>query len=151
MEIFTIEKKFYDSSTIKTYSTREEWIEKIDSESCEQATAGSGETMTVAIYEAPNDEVNHWSGTVYHPASRDRHAEIDSIPEDWEMIESQEIYYWSVREIWASKDSNTLTYEAERHEEQPEGTILAYYDGNEIYETEEEAIESNNPSQYLYI
>lgn len=35
---------------------------------------------------------NTWEGMAYHPASRDRYATVDTIPEDWKLIDDQDVH-----------------------------------------------------------
>jgi hypothetical protein len=156
MKIYTIERKCYDSMTIDRFTERKEWEDALDSYAASQGR-GRGESFTVAIYEAKNDEIKNWTGVVWHPASRDRHASIDSIPKDWELIDSQEVSFWQGAHIWAEKDKNGfLGYSGDYDDGMPEpdegGEIVeAWQTDDEIYLSEDEMNDGEAPSNYLYI
>ena len=157
--IYTIGRKFYDSYSIETCLDREEWETAIDNEASSGRGRGTDGTFEVGIYEAPEvSEIQNWTGIVWHPAARDRHASVDSTPEDWEEVGTQKVSYWHPQEIFAERsEDGYLTFLVDADDEdEPEAenggvVVPAWMGEGGIYETEEEMYESENPSQYLYI
>ena len=134
MKIYTIERKCYDSMTIDRFTERKEWEDALDSYAASQGR-GRRESFTVSIYE----------------------AKIDSIPKDWELIDSQEVSFWQGAHIWAEKDKNGfLGYSGDYNNRMPEpdegGEIVeAWQTDDEIYLSEDEMNDGEAPSNYLYI
>jgi hypothetical protein len=158
MTVYTIEYRFYDNYRIEVYKTWEKVLEGAD---YRQYKGGSGcaEKFTIGTYEAPDNDntVNHWEGIVWHPAARDRYARVDSIPEEWKEIETQEISYSAYpTEVWAEKNpEGELTYLTSRDDDKPEaengGKVVEAWmdDGGFIFASEEEAYEDNKVSNYI--
>ena len=116
---FTIIKKFYDNRNIELYDNREEWIEAIDDYMFDGGSAGAGESFEVCIYEGEIEKDN-WEGVVWHSASRDRYANIDSIPEEYEPLECYTFYFCNIIEKnngkWVDEDGEEYDTEEEARE-----------------------------------
>lgn len=156
MKKYTIEKKYYHDNSIDVYTDRTEWEKAIDQESNRENTRGTGDTMTIAIYEAPEDSnvEKGESWTITGEKFKKQNVNYARIPENWELVEEQQVGYWHIQEVWARQDGDYLTYLCQIDDEpEPDAgkIVRAWMDDSEIYTTEEEAMSNNNPSQYLTI
>jgi hypothetical protein len=66
----------------------------------------------------------------------------------------EDVSFWRGREVWAERSGDCYTYLAEAEDDKPEAeeggeVVLAWSDGDEIYETQEELASANAPSYYL--
>ena len=143
MKKYTIETNYYNDRNIETYDSYEEWMRELSIASNESDTRGRGDNLTACIYEADN---------------KDSYVEYNKIPENWELLESHNVSYWSLKEIWAEKTGEKLTYLADIEDDKPEpepependGIVISAYSSDcEIYETEAEAIEFEDSSLYI--
>ena len=127
---FIIETKFYDTRKIQSFDNYAEWKKEVEEISCTRWIRGTGEEFTIAIYQVESGDIENSRELVYHPASQDRWADIDRIPEDWG------------EPVWHSQVKYTLFYEED-------GKYID--DIEEEYDTEEEMIADNSPFNYIEI
>lgn len=146
-KIYTITTRMYDSRAVSTFEKRKEWEDALDRESL-NGGRGKGESFEVAIYDIDDTQELHVDNercTVWHPASRDRRASIDTVSvtdDEGEMVEmypsqTDSIAYYSIEEI---EDEDDDDKNGKWRDEI-----------GEVYDTWEEAVEMTSPAQYLYI
>lgn len=136
MKIYTIETHYYDNNKVETFENREEWEGEMNNEASRGANMGNGGEFVVAIYEVEAEPVKNLSrnqGKAKNSFQNYRSYNerlVDEYGDHLEPLESQIVSYYSITENADGK---------------------FYNEGGDEYDTEEEAIEFNKPSEYLTI
>lgn len=128
-QIYTIEEENFGSRRVQTFENREEWCKAIDNLAVNSVNKG---TFTVALYEAGEQEVSCEKTKIFGTQGRpDRTVYTNTIPEEWEFVESEEVRYFEILE-------------------NDEGKFYPSYDSDvNAYDDEDELRDIESPSQYL--
>ena len=130
---YVIEEELYNNRRIQTFDSIEEWQKEIDEIAVNSINKG---TFKIMVFEFENEENEIETKNVKifgRQGKRDRTAYVDIIPQEWgEPIFIQEIEYFEILE----------------NEETGRYYISTDYDVEE-YDTKEECINNESPSQYI--
>ena len=129
---FVIIEENFNGRRIKSFDTKEEWLKEIDELAIDSINKG---TFNVEVFEFEHTEEDIETEKVKifgTQGRKDQSAYVDSIPEEWgNPIFTQEVEYFEILE-------------------NNKGKFYASYECSEIgYDTKEEIIDSDAPSQYI--
>ena len=129
---FVIIEENFNDRRIKSFDNENEWLKEIDEVAIDSINKG---TFNIGVFEFENSEEEIETEKIKifgTQGRRDSSAYVDTIPEEWgEPIFNQEIEYFQILE-----DEEGKYYTSEDYD-------------NEKYNTREECIKNECPSQYI--